>query len=125
MDFKLTTRFSDLSRKLRKDWLSVCKKYRITWRRQYAGIELPPRYFALRLNKRSCDGRIFWDFALDTERRPYKTFKKAYQACCKAAGLQITDEVKKRKRQVTAPNLQVKRGRGRPKGSKNKVKNAS
>lgn len=106
LEFKTTTRFNpeNLSRKLRKEWLSVCKRYRIVWRRQYMGIAMVPRYFAFRINKRS-NGDICWDFAV--ERRPYKTFKRAYRACCQAAGIQLEEEQPKR--------------RGRPKGSKNKV----
>jgi|WetSurMetagenome_2_1015567.scaffolds.fasta_scaffold122668_2 hypothetical protein len=134
MNFKLTTRFSSVSRRVRKDWLSECKKYRIVWRKEYEGIELPPRYFALRQNYRACDGRPFWDFALDSERRPYKTFRKAYVACCNAAGVIVKAEdlpkrarskiiVKKEPVQDTTPL--VKRGRGRPKGSKNKPKESA
>ncbi len=135
LEFKLTTRFNveNLNRKLRKDWLSVCHRYRIIWRKQYMSVALLPRYFALRLNKRE-DGTTLWDFALDSERRPYKTFKRAYRACCQAAGIVLEDSKPKRRKRIpkkvepvlTLPalvqNLQQKK-RGRPKGSKNKVKN--
>jgi hypothetical protein len=144
LEFKLTTRFNpeNLGRKLRKDWLSKCHRYRIVWRKQFMGVDLLPRYFAMRLNKRP-DGDTFWDFALDRERRPYKTFKRAYQACCKAAGIVLEEETKPKRRKripkkvepieavagaqlllppTSAPILQPKR-RGRPKVSKNKVKN--
>lgn len=147
LEFKLTTRFNpeNLSRKLRKVWLSTCHRYRIMWRKQFMGVDLLPRYFASRLNKRDSDGETFWDFALDSERRPYKTFKRAYQACCKAAGIVLEEETKpKRRRRSSKGNLQTApqgavRGsqseleerpvgpmsppkkRGRPPGSKNKV----
>jgi hypothetical protein len=132
------------------------------WRNQYAGVNLLPRYYANRLNKRETDGSIFWDFALDSERRPYKTYKRAYQACCKAAGIVLSEEkTPKRKRRASRgrevwetppatliPKVAdlippknrgrqakvksvaqelltepVPKKRGRPKGSKNKVKN--
>jgi len=105
-----------------------------------------PRYYALKLSKTS-DDRYYWDFAL--ERRPYKTYKKAYQACCKSAGIVLVEKPQRkricrgreiwedipaslvapanipRKKKVVAPKLQdlpVQKRRGRPKGSKNKVK---
>jgi hypothetical protein len=70
------------------------------------GVDLVPRYFAMRFNKRA-DGETFWDFALDNERRPYKTFRRAYQACCKAAGIQTKIEQAPKRR--TARKLQSKR----------------
>lgn len=133
LEFKLTTRFNpeNLSRKLHKVWLSTCHRYRIVWRKQFMGVDLLPRYFALRINKRESDGEPFWDFALDSERRPYKTFKRAYQACCKAAGIVLEEETKPKRRKrvpkkvepvvATAQDLPPKK-RGRPKGSKNKPK---
>jgi len=154
LEFKLTTRFNTekLSRKLRKDWLSTCHRYRITWRKQFMGVSVLPRYYAMRLNRRP-DGTTFWDFALDSERRPYETYKRAYQACCKAAGIQLEEELPKRRKKkekkytitisksqllshshedngcdisagvpTLAQDLPIKRKRGRPKGSKNKPK---
>ncbi len=126
IDFKLTTRFNPdhLSRKLRKTWLSTCGKYRITWRKQFMLVDVLPRYYALRVNKRDCDGEMFWDFALDSERRPYKTFKKAVQACCKAEGIIVAPPTKrtrlKRKgstKTTTTPLVPVvpeSKKRGRP-----------
>jgi hypothetical protein len=52
------------------------------------GVELPPRYYALRLSLNP-DGNSFWEHALDNERRPYKTYNRAYQACVKANGIKI------------------------------------
>jgi hypothetical protein len=152
--FKATTRFNPehLGSKLRKSWISACGKYRITWRKQFMGVDVLPRYYALKLAVR-CDGDTYWDFALCSERRPYKTFKRAQQACYKSAGIEIKETLlpKKRHRRsrgrdaipliaptvvptVTekkvkmlptalevAQDLQPKK-RGRPAGSKNKVK---
>jgi hypothetical protein len=105
LDFKLTSRFNPgkVSRKEQKNWISACQKYRIKWRKSYEGVDLPPRYFAMRLNKRETDGFIYWDFALDMERRGYKTFKKANLACCKAAHIFIEEETRpKRKKRSDA-----------------------
>jgi hypothetical protein len=94
LEFKTTTRFNPegLGKTHRKVWLSACGRYRIVWRNQFMGVDMLPRYFANRLSKRDCDDEVWWDFALDSERRPYKTYKKAVTACCKAAGISLAEE---------------------------------
>ena len=77
MKFKRTTKFNpdNLSAKVHKNWLSEDKQFRIYWRRQAWGIAVPGAYFALRWQGG-------WNFA--TDRRPYRTFKKAINECTKA-----------------------------------------
>lgn len=65
------------NQKTRKTWQSE-EHYRIIWRREYAGVSLPPRFQAsVRIHL--TDGREMWDFA--GKRSLYKTFKAANDAC--------------------------------------------
>lgn len=98
--FKRTTRFNKerLSSKLRKDWLSKDKKYRIYWRRQSYGVVVNSRYFALKhIYINHLDGGwAMWDFAY--ERRPYKTLKEAVVACMRAENMEVEEKPKQRRR---------------------------
>lgn len=66
--------------RISKLWLSENKQYRITWRSEVYGIALPPRFFAcVRCVRRLDVLEDWWEFA--GARRPYKTMKKAVEAC--------------------------------------------
>lgn len=132
LKFKRTTRFNKdgLSTRKRKDWISTCKNYRIYWRCEAFGIDMVPRFYALKykyvMNRINPDT---WTFA--TDRRPYKTFKKAYEACCKAAGFEIKETKRKNKferrkqlkkitKTLEAPPIKVRKQRS-DKGKPRKV----
>ena len=91
MKFKRTTKFNpdNLSAKVHKNWLSEDKQFRIYWRKQAWGIAVPGAYFALRW-------RGMWDFA--TDRRPYKTFRKACDECIKSSTPNISPASKRIRR---------------------------
>lgn len=143
--FKRTTRFNKehLPAKLRKDWLSKDKKYRIYWRRQFRGVTLLGCYYALKyvhVNHPN-GGWFMWDFAY--EHKPYKTLSAAVTACMRAEKLEVDEKIKpkrrrRRKQKVTImanepaqqipfaytsietiPTTQPTKRRGRPPGSKN------
>ena len=66
--------------RISKLWLSENKQYRITWRSEVYGIALPPRFFAcIRCIRRLDMLEDWWEFA--GARRPYKTMKRAVEAC--------------------------------------------
>jgi len=64
------------NQKVRRTWLSV-DKYRIVWRCEAFGIELPPGFQAT-VRVMLPDGREMWDFV---GRRLFKTLKAAQEAC--------------------------------------------
>jgi|WetSurMetagenome_2_1015567.scaffolds.fasta_scaffold130595_4 hypothetical protein len=68
--------------RVRKHWFDG--NYRIVWRREAFGIELPPLYQAS-VRTRLPNGRIIWDRV--STRRAYKTLKAAIEACEKHAKL--------------------------------------
>lgn len=119
MIFKRTTRFNKkkLGARLRKDWLSDCKRYRIYWRRVAFGVAVSPGFYALRLTTTG------WDFV--AEHRTYRTYRRAEVACLIAAGIEVPTPKKRRRKRVKPINTSVAmdaapRKRGRPKGSKNR-----
>jgi hypothetical protein len=77
MNFKLRT-IKGRSRKLYKEWLDETRRYRITWIREVGGIRVPPHFYAC-VRIKLPNGRELWDFA--DRRGPYKTFRKAVEAC--------------------------------------------
>jgi hypothetical protein len=77
MNFKLRS-IKGRSRKLYKEWLDETRRYRITWSREVDGVRVPPHFHAC-VRITLPDGREMWDFA--GCHRPYKTFKKAAEAC--------------------------------------------
>ena len=80
MDFTRKKRIKGRSAKTYKEWHSECGQYRITWRSQVFGIEVPPRYYAcVRCVRSPLDLLEYWGFAQC--RRPYKAFKAVVKAC--------------------------------------------
>ena len=77
MNFK-RVKVKGQSRKLHRTWKSDDRCYRISWRREFMGVSLPPRFQAcVRIHLPNC-GEM-WDFA--GRRSPFKTFKAASEAC--------------------------------------------
>lgn len=72
MDFKRMKK-RGMDQRVNRAWFDATRTYRITWQRQYAGIAVPPRFYACV----KC-GKV-WTFA--AHRRPYKTFAAAVDAC--------------------------------------------
>ena len=129
MIFKRTVKFNKekLGARLRKDWLSDCKRYRIYWRKVAFGVAVSPGYYALRFTATG------WDFV--AEHRPYRTYKRAEQVCMVAAGIEIPKKQRQKRRpkansvaasttmtaiDLTLTTSEPPRKRGRPKGSKNR-----
>ncbi len=75
MNFK-RKRVKGRSAKTYKEWHSDCGQYRITWRRQVAGVEVPPGYWAC---CRCVADQEYWGYAY--HRRLYRTLKAAQKAC--------------------------------------------
>lgn len=68
------------TQKTYREWKSDCGHYRIIWRSEAFGVELPPRFYATVL---TCGVeplfKPWWNFV--DRRGPYKTFKKAVEDC--------------------------------------------
>ena len=63
-----------------REWRSECGHYRITWRDEFGGVSVPPRYHACVLSVRPTQRDYeFWGFA--GPRRPFKTSKRASEVC--------------------------------------------
>jgi hypothetical protein len=77
MNFK-RVKVKGQNRKFHKTWKSEDKCYRITWRREFMGVSLPPRFQAC-VRIHLPNGWDMWDFA--GRRGPFKTFKAASEAC--------------------------------------------
>jgi hypothetical protein len=53
--------------------------YRLTWRNEAFGVAVVPAFYACVKVVRLTDGFVWWNFC--QHRRPYKTLKKAVEAC--------------------------------------------
>jgi len=84
LDFKRKKK-RGISQKTCKIWLSP-EGYRITWRREVHGVQVPPAYQACvrtALSGDSCnvaDLRVMWDF-VNRDRRLHRTMKAAVAEC--------------------------------------------
>lgn len=80
MNFNRKKRIKGRSAKTYKEWHSDCGQYRITWRSQVCGVDMPPRYFAtIRCVRSPLDQTEYWGFA--ARRGTYKSRKAAIKAC--------------------------------------------
>jgi hypothetical protein len=62
-----------------KEWRDESDNYRIVWRNEFMGLELPDAFYAtVRING---PGGVYWDFV--GARGPYRSFNKAVQAAKK------------------------------------------
>lgn len=77
MEFQQTKK-----RRHHKEWRdSEGLGYRITWQDEFAGVSVTPAYYACVEVLRVSDGKHWWEFAW--LRRPFKTYKRAVEACRK------------------------------------------
>lgn len=65
------------TQKTYREWRSDCGNYRIVWRIEVFGVEVPPRFYATVQTIGA--NNPWWDFV--GRRGPYKTFKKAVEDC--------------------------------------------
>jgi hypothetical protein len=68
------------SKRVHREWFDTENLgYRIVWRREFVGVTVPPMFYACVRTIRPSDGFLWWNFC--QHRRPYKTLKKAIEAC--------------------------------------------
>jgi hypothetical protein len=80
MNFTQKKRIKGKSIKTYKEWWSDCGEYRITWRKEFEGIEVDPGYFAcVRCVISHLDQTEYWGFA--HRRGLNRTLKAAKKSC--------------------------------------------
>ncbi len=80
MKFRRKQRIKGRSAKTYKEWYDETGRYRISWRSQVYGVEVPPAYYAcVRCLRGRKDDFQFWGFV--GRRGPYKTRAAAIKEC--------------------------------------------